>query len=212
MTIRFAQYAQELARVKVLEPEEEKALWHAYKDEEDLAARGRLIESYQPLVFKQAQPYAYLDDIMDIVQEGTIGLIEAVERYDPQRGVAFSLFAIHRIRGRICNYLAKEGRADIACMDGTASEDAVPLKETLVDTALPVSEQVERQELTNRLHEAMSRLPDKEKAVLEGVYLQSQDVKDVAEGLHVSTSHIYRLQQKGIRRVRGMLSRFMHHW
>lgn len=212
MTIRFEQYARELAQVKILEPDEEKALWHSYKDDDDLSARGRLIESYQPLVFKQAQPYAYLEDIMDIVQEGTIGLIEAVERYDYRRGVAFSLFAIHRIRGRICNYLAKEGRADIACMDGSANEEHTSLKDTLMDTAPSVSEQVESQELSHRLHEAMSRLPDKEKAVLEGVYMQSQDVKDVAEGLHVSTSHIYHLQKTGIRRVRGMLSRFMHHW
>lgn len=212
MAIRFAQYAQELAQVKKLEPEEEKALWQSYKQSGDTTARSRLIESYQPLVFKQAQPYAYLEDIMDLVQEGTIGLIESVERFEPERGVAFSLFAMHRIRGRIYNYLAKEGRADIACMDGMSSEEKIPMKDMLMDTAPSVSEQAESHELSQQLHKAMARLPDKEKAVLEGVYMRSEDVRDVAEGLHVSPSHIYRLQKTGIRRVRGMLSRFMHHW
>ena len=88
--MRFEQYVAELSRVKLLEPEKEQRLWQAYKQAGDEDARRILIESYQPLVFKQALPYRGLQNIMDIVQEGTIGLIEAVEHYDPERGVAFS--------------------------------------------------------------------------------------------------------------------------
>ena len=73
-------------------------------------------------------------------------------------------------------------------------------------------EQAESHELASRLHQAMDRLPAKEKAVLEGLYMQSEAAGDMAEGLQVSISHVYRLQKNGIRRVRGMLSRFMHNW
>ena len=66
--------------------------------------------------------------------------------------------------------------------------------------------------MSGKLHDAMDRLPQKERMVLENVYLNSAEVRDVAELLHVSTGHIYRLQKSGIRRIRGMLSKFMQHW
>ena len=150
---------------------------------------------------------------MDIIQEGTVGLIEAVESFDAQRGVAFSLFAVHRIRGRMLNFLKKEGRSDLACIDGgQGGEIEASPKELIEDTAVSVAEQAEHHELAGQLHNALARLPQKERFVLEKVYLKSAEVKDVAELLNVSTAHIYRLQKSGIRRIRGMLSKFMQHW
>ena len=210
--MRFEQYVAELSRVKLLEPEQEQRLWQAYKQNGADDATRLLIESYQPLVFKQALPYRGLQNIMDIVQEGTIGLIEAVEHYDPVRGVAFSLFSVHRIRGRMLNFLKKEGVIDVACMDAAAIDGGMTLKENLMDTSPSVAEQAEDHELMVRVQQAMERLPLKEKKVLESIYMQSEPAAAVADGLQLSTSHIYRLQKSGIRRVRGMLSRFMQHW
>ena len=211
--MRLDDYLQELNQISVLSQEEEAALWRAFKERGDLQARRRLIESYQPLVFKQALPYRALPNIMDVIQEGTVGLIEAVERYEPERGVAFSLFAVHRIRGRMLDFLKKEGASDIACMDARPDEGGESMKESLADAAaLSVPEAAESHELAGRLHAAMDRLPEKERAVLTGVYLESQPIDAMADALDVSTSHVYRLQKSGIRRVRGMLSRFMHHW
>ncbi|SDP42820.1 sigma-70 family RNA polymerase sigma factor [Selenomonas ruminantium] len=210
--MRFAQYVAELQKVKPLTREREDRLWLAYKRGGDEDARRQLIEAYQPLVFKQALPYHNLQNIMDVVQEGTIGLIEAVERYEPERGVAFSLFAIHRIRGRMLDFLQKEGRSDSPCMDALQEDGSVTYKENLVDTAPTVAEQAETHELVGRLRTAMDRLPAKEKAVLENVFLASRDVAAVAEDMELSTGHVYRLQQTGIRRIRGMLSRFMQNW
>ena len=211
--MRLEDYMKELQSVKLLEPKEEAALWQAYKVHGDRTARRRIIESYQPLVFKQAMPYRALPGIMDVIQEGTVGLIEAVEHYDPARGVAFSLFAVHRIRGRMADFLRKEGASDIACMDARPETGGETMKESLADTvALSVPEAAESHELAGRLHAAMDRLPEKERAVLTGGYLESQPVETMADALDVSTSHIYRLQKSGIRRVRGMLSRFIQHW
>ena len=208
--MQLADYLKELRKVKTLDLEEEQALWAAFKERGDEGARQRLIESYQPLVFKQAAPFAQLDCALDLIQEGTVGLIEAAERYDHTRGVAFSLFAVHRIRGRMRDFLRREGQVDVACMEENL--EGGNLKENLVDTGASVPEQAESHELAHRLHQAMARLPDKERAVLEGMYLSSEDAAGMADALHVSASHIYRLQKNGIRRVRGMLSRFMHYW
>ena len=49
-------------------------------------------------------------------------------------------------------------------------------------------------------------------AVLEGIYLDDSPARELAEDMDLSVSHIYRLQKTGIRRIRGMLSRFWHYW
>ena len=210
--LRFAQYVKELQRVKTLTREEEARLWRAYKVDDDEDARRQLIEAYQPLVFKQALPYRNLQNIMDVVQEGTVGLIEAVEHYEWERGVAFSLFAIHRIRGRMLEFLNKEGHSDSPCMDAVLDEGGSTYKENLMDTSPTVAEQAESHELVGRLRRAMERLPAKEKTVLENVYLGSRDVQTVADDMEISPGHVYRLQKTGIRRIRGMLARFMQNW
>lgn len=210
--MRFAQYVEELQKVKPLQREAEAALWRAFKEAGDEDARRQIIEAYQPLVFKQALPFRSQQNVMDVVQEGTVGLIEAVERYEPERGVAFSLFAIHRIRGRMLDFLQKEGRSDSPCMDVWLEDSGVTLKENLRDEAPTVAEQAETHELVGRLRTAMERLPVKEKAVLENVYLASRDVATVAEDMDLSPGHVYRLQKTGIRRIRGMLAKFMQNW
>ncbi len=207
--MELQEYMAELSRVKTLGREEERRLWAAFQAG-DRRARQRLIESYQPLVFKQAMAFRTHPAVMDLVQEGTVALIEAVESYEPSRGVAFSLYALHRIRGRMLNFLAREGRAGLACLE--AQEEGRSLLETLQDDSPTAQEVAEQHEMLRRVQGAMERLPVKEKAVLEGIYLDSHDPIEVAQSMELSVSHIYRLQKNGVRRIRGMLSRFLHHW
>ena len=107
-------YIASVDKIELLSWEEEQQLWKSYEEHEDMQARMTIIEHYQPLVLKEANAYQSSKiDMMYCIQEGTIGLIEAVERYDSQKGVAFSLYAVHRIRGRILDYLRKEGKEGI---------------------------------------------------------------------------------------------------
>ena len=207
----FSDYVKKLADVQKLTPTEEGELWRAYKERGDEAARRRIIESYQPLVFREVMPYRALPAVMDAVQEGTIGLIEAVERYDPTRGVAFSLYAVHRVRGRILDFLRREGRVDLPCLEAE-TEAYETAKELLVDERPSVAELAEHHTLVGVLGAAMERLPARERLVLEGVTIGGARAQTMAESLGVTPAHIYRLQQNGIRRIRGMLSRFMQNW
>ncbi|MGN0940967.1 MAG: sigma-70 family RNA polymerase sigma factor [Selenomonadaceae bacterium] len=209
--MRLEDYMAELNKIKLLSPEREAELWRAYKEDGDMAARREIISSYQPLVFKNAMAYRSSDVIMDIIQEGTVGLIEAVESYDHTKGVAFSLFAVHRIRGRMKNFLRQEGLADIAAVD-VVTEDGMTRGDKIVDPSASVPDVAESHVLAEKLRESMARLPQKERLVLEEVYMGSSDVSDVAAEMNLSTSHIYRLQKTGIRRIRGMMSRFMNLW
>ena len=209
--MQLEEYLKEIRNIKLLERNEEQALWRKFKDEDDENARRILIESYQPLVFGQAAPYFARENVMDIIQEGTVGLIEAAEGYDYKTGVAFSLYAVHRIRGRMLSFLAKENRADTPCMDEVQG-NGFTMTECLADDAPPVYEVAEVHQLTGEVLGALKRLPGNERAVLEGIYLDNMEIKSVADAMEVSTSHIYRLQKKGIRRARGMLAKFMHGW
>ena len=199
----------------MLSMEEEGRLWRAYKTGGDEESRARLIESYQPLVFKAAIRFRVDESVlMDIIQEGTIGLIEAVERYDHTRGVAFSLFAYHRIRGRMLSYMEREGDKEYTSIDVSVydTEGQVTLGDLIEDTRPLAADVAEQNALLAEVKQAMERLPVKEQLVLCGVYLDDREPKRLAEELNLSPSHIYRLQKQGIRRVRGMLSRFIKQW
>ena len=209
--MRLQDYLKEVTKIELLELTEERELWVSFKHQGDMESRGRLIEQYQPLVVKSLARWRANEAIlMDLVQEGIIGLIEAVENFELERGVAFSLYAIHRIRGRMLNYMEKEAKTAGVSLDTTwVSEDGTTLFETMADAALPVSEVAEKNFLLDQMRTAMERLPNKERLALHGVYLEEQEPHQVASDLQITPSHLYRLQKQGIRRVRGMLSRLM---
>ena len=74
--------------------------------DEELEARERLIEQQLPLVESLARRYAHRGErLEDLVQVGTIGLIKAVDRYEPTRGVEFAAFAVPNILGEIKRHL-----------------------------------------------------------------------------------------------------------
>lgn len=203
-------YLKELQQIKLLDPEEEKALWRAYKDQGSQESRRRLIEQYQPLVFREAMRWHIPRDMLqDALQEGTLGLIEAVERYDYRRNVAFPIFAVHRIRGEILDFLQKENKRSSLSLD-EPDENGVTLRDQLPDRAEDLAERTGRQILFEHVAQTLQRLPQKEQIVVEGVYLKDQQQKSLAHDLSVSLPYVYRLQKRGIRRVRGMLSRFIH--
>jgi len=210
--MRLRDYLAEIKKIQLLQPAEEQALWQAYKENGDLEARRLLIEHYQPLVFKIAMRWQADEALaMDLIQEGTVGLIEAAEHYDPERGAAFSLYAQHRIRGRMLNYLAREGKPGWLYLDNPEQSglDAGAFDALLVDQSADVPGQAEHNFLVTEVKNAMSRLPLKEQIAVSGAYLEEQEPKQLAATMEISLSHLYRLQKQGIQRLRGMLSRLM---
>ena len=80
----------------------DKALLRRYHEDGDLAAREQLIEQYLSLVRSLARRYSYRgEQLEDLVQIGAIGLIKAIDRFDPSRGVEFPTFAMPTIVGEI---------------------------------------------------------------------------------------------------------------
>ena len=202
--MRYFDYMSEIGKIRLLERDEEKYLWIRYKEMSDSEARCLLIEHYQPLVAKMIARWQVNDTVkMDLVQEGNVGLIEAVENFNPVRGVAFSLFAVHRIRGRMLNYFEREKKQLPELIDGDQQNDRI------ADYGPSVSELAEVRFLIDQLRKALMRLPFKERVAVSGIYIEGKEPMQMAKLLQVSPSHISRLQKQGIRRIRGMMSRLM---
>ena len=204
-------YIASVDKIELLTAEEEQKLWKAYEESEDMQARMTIIEHYQPLVLKEANVYKSTKvDMMDCIQEGTIGLIEAVERYDSTKGVAFSLYAVHRIRGRILDYLRKEGKEGVILQEET--EDGETWWEQLPaegpSTEIVCEERMDGDMVTL----AMKRLPLAEQHVVEEVYYKDHSVASIADTLECSHSYIHRLRRKGLARLKGMLEAVKETW
>jgi RNA polymerase sigma-B factor len=89
-----------------------KALLRAYHRTGDEGARERLVQLYLPLVRALAQRYSNCGESRDdLVQVGSIGQIQAIERFDPERGSDFASFAIPTITGEIKNHLRDRSTA-----------------------------------------------------------------------------------------------------
>ena len=104
-------YIQAVNRVPMLTPEEELRLAREFRDNNDLDSAGRLVMSHLRLVVAVARNYlGYGLAHADLIQEGNIGLMKAVKRFDPERGVRLVSFALHWIKAEIHEYVLKNWR------------------------------------------------------------------------------------------------------
>ena len=104
-------YIQTVNRFPLLSLEQEQQLARRYRDTEDLDAARGLVLSHLRLVVSVARGYlGYGLPHADLIQEGNIGLMKAVKRYDPERGVRLVSFAIHWIKAEIHEYILRNWR------------------------------------------------------------------------------------------------------
>jgi RNA polymerase sporulation-specific sigma factor len=202
----LSEYLRELQHVALLTPSQEAELWRSYRREGDRSSRQRLIESYQPLVFKVVmglRPPETL--VMDLIQEGAVGLIEAVERFDADRGVRFSTFASYRIRGRALNALGRV-RAD-ASLDQLVAygDDASQVVGMADPDAAAMLAGVEDRAAVEHVLALIDAMPPRERTVLRAAVGHQAPVRTARE-MRVSLSHFYRLQKQAAARLRALLS------
>jgi len=173
-----------------LDPELENTLWEltAAGDE---SAREQLILGYRPLVFwlarkLQVAPSRY----QDLVQEGTLALINAVDHYDRNRNTRFITYAYYRVRGAMVNFLQRvEARAPIPVeeMEHVASETF----------------DYEGEDWRLTLREGMEKLPARESEIIEALLLEGRRARELAAEQGIDVSQIYRIQRRGLARLKA---------
>jgi RNA polymerase sigma-32 factor len=101
-----AYYLNEISRYPLLSLEEEQALAHRWRDHEDIEAAHSLVTSHLRLVTKIALNYrGYGLPIGELISEGNIGMMQAVKRFDPERGFRLATYAMWWIRAAIQEYI-----------------------------------------------------------------------------------------------------------
>jgi RNA polymerase sigma-32 factor len=102
----LARYLDEIRRFPMLDPGEEYMLAKRWREQEDVDAAHRLVTSHLRLVAKIAMGYrGYGLPMNEIISEGNVGLMQAVKRFDPDRGFRLATYAMWWIRAAIQEYI-----------------------------------------------------------------------------------------------------------
>jgi len=200
--------------------------WQEYRETRDFAIRNRLVLENLGLVYRIARQFAALapDAYEDMVQEGCLALIHAVERFRPEYGLQFSTYAYPVISGVIKNFLRDRrrlrgtGRPSAALR---ASSDSTPQHEddgqrdtgeTLTDPAdldaiaadagLDFTDRVVDRVLTDAL---LASMPQMERNMLRQVFYEDLSQREVADRLARSASRISRVLRRALSRLRLLL-------
>ena len=101
-------YFKEIQRFPMLDPQEEHMLAKRWREGTDLDAAHRLINSHLRLVAKIARGYrGYGLPLADLISEGHVGLLQAIDRFEPERGFRFSTYAVWWIKAAIQEYILR---------------------------------------------------------------------------------------------------------
>jgi RNA polymerase sigma-32 factor len=104
-------YISAVNRVPVLSVEQEQQLARAFRDEDDLEAARHLVMAHLRFVVHVARGYqGYGLGMGDLIQEGNIGLMKAVKRFDPDQGVRLVSFAVHWVRAEMHEFILRNWR------------------------------------------------------------------------------------------------------
>ena len=161
-------YFGEIRRFPVLEAQEEIRLAKQWRDKGDSKAADRLIKSHLRLVAKIASRYrGYGLPLSDLIAEGHIGIIQAVRRFDPERGVRLSTYAMWWIRASIQEYILRSW--SLVKIGTTASQKKLFFK---------------LRSLKNRLKE------------MDDEHLSSDGVTHIAEVLSVSEQEVINMNAR----------------
>ena len=178
----------------------------------DLAARNVLIERNLRLVAHIAKKYASGPDADDLISIGTIGLIKAVNTYDPSKSVRLAAYASRCIENEILMHLraAKRRKNDISLQEPVGSDkegNEISLMDILSPDSRDAADSIDYLLHRDQLRTALSALPERERTVIAlryGLGTRRLTQKQVASLLGISRSYVSRLEKKAIERMRGV--------
>ena len=183
---------------KGLSEHEEAGLWLKCS-EGDEDARENLILKYRPMVYWLARKLRVsYSAYPDMIQEGMIALINAVDAFDPSRKNHFSTFAYYKIRGRMINFLQRvEAKAPLPVDDEAFDDDAC---------TSALAGEADRSEWAIDIANAMEQLSGREAGVVKALVVEGRVAKEVADEINVDVSHVYRIRRKALEKLRKWLN------
>ena len=207
-------YLRDISRYQPITQEQELTLAQRAR-QGDAEAREQLIHAHLPLVVRVAKIYMPpCDEMLDLIQEGNIGLIKAVDMFDPNKGNRLGTLAFYWINKHIQRFLNHEPddlvSLDMEINDGAAIlllSDTIEDKGTILggQTIQHIDAVMEHEEMQRQVREMLSRLPEREREVLRLLYgvdlRRSYTVSEVAKMLHLSKVRVCQLRDRALTRM-----------
>ncbi len=149
--------------------------------------KEKIATEYLPLVKSIANKYAHLGvPIEDLEQEGMIGLLEAVDKFQNDKGAKFSTYATYWIKKKILAAIDKEKKGSL---------DSIKLTEESIETK-------EDELKTSQYLKLPQNMPDIERKILRMLFEEQLTLKEIAQELEISRERVRQLKEKALRRMR----------
>lgn len=211
-------YLRDISAYPQLTPQEKLALAHRAR-QGDAEARERLIQTHLILVVNIARRHQRPEvEFLDLIQEGNIGLIKAIDMFDPTQGNQISTLAFYWINKHIQRFLNHEPEDTLSLdMEITDSSEYLLLGDTIEDKDTIFGEQclkhieteMEKQEVQQMVHHLLETLSPREQEVLRLLYglddYPELSRKEVAKVIGVSAEQVSRIKIKALQTLHNML-------
>lgn len=198
-------------------------LWRRFKGG-DAQARDYLVLEYAPWARRVAASVQRrlptgIVEWQDHVQNSHIGMLEAMDRYDPARGIPFELYAQPRVRGAVFNgvrQLRRSGRGELEPMDQVDGGETIAAfvslildaaTEYIVEQAADASPEgtYKSSQIQQLLGEAMMEMPERTRNIFVDHYYLHKPFNQVAEELGISKGRVSQLHSRGLEVIRARL-------
>jgi len=211
-------YLRDINKYRPLTPEQELTLFNQMHLGHQ-SARDQLICAHLLLVVNIARRYTHPGtDIMDLIQEGNIGLMHAVDIFDPTQGTRFTTYAVYKIHKQIQRFLNKNDDRMISLdINVDNGDENLRLSDTIEDKDNTMMEQqvediqtrMEQEEVKEQLQEKLKTLSSHELQVLRLLYgldgYPEMSYEEVALHMGIRADSVRRIKMRAIRKIKFFL-------
>lgn len=209
-------YFDSIKNTKSLTKKEERTLWKSFHENNDLSARERLIKAnlkFVPTIAKQFKgcglPFA------DIIEEGNVGLIKAIDRFDPKRDTKVISYAVWWIKKCILEAIEKKGVLDADNIDDIfkpTNDDDNQIDEPNIKTIIPEklddnNEYENNFNVKQIVEELFEGVPERERNIISeyyGLYGDSPKTLDeIGLEINLTKERVRQLNEKALKKMRS---------
>lgn len=196
-----------------LTKKEEKKLWERFHEKNDMLARESLIKAnlkFVPTIAKQFKgcglPFA------DIIEEGNIGLINAIDRFDPKKDTKVISYAVWWIRKTIIEAIEKKSTLDIENIDDYNNHDNKEEENSNIIKPLCINHLLEETKETSMdykqiIEELFEGIPERERCIVSDYYGLYGDtprtLDEIGEDLSITKERVRQLNEKALKKMRS---------